>query len=524
MAMAIMILVGGLTGLYGVSTVSDDLKEVSQIRLPAVMGLDMMTEAKTALHRTERTVLLPEIAGNSSERARQTENIAKALSRADKGQKMYEALPKTKEEEAAWGNLKPAWETWKKDNQQVVDLALDGKRDEALAYSTGPARQSFYAMEKFMAELVTLNTAVAEERQKHAQSQEKLAKSLTIFGTLLGIIAALAFGFLFSRSITKPVQRIVADISEGSDQVSTAAGQVSTSSQLLAEGASEQASAVEETSSTLEELSAMTKQNASHAGQAKTMMDEALKIINRVNTDMQNMAEAIEEVARNSEETSRIIKTIDEIAFQTNLLALNAAVEAARAGEAGAGFAVVADEVRNLAMRAAEAAKNTSSLIENTVRSIQNSHELTKIAQEAYKENMDISGKINGLIGEIDAASQEQAQGINQINKAVAEMDKVIQQNAATAEESASASEEMNAQAAEMKKSIQELVVLVRGKTNGNGNREKRTAAEKSEQGAARAFGFMKRPAIGTGRDATGKNLQADKIIPMKEGQDFKDF
>jgi methyl-accepting chemotaxis protein len=125
--LALMILVGGLVGSYGVSAVSDDLKEVSRVRLPAIMGLDMMTEAKTALHRTERTVLLPEIAGSDAEKKRQADNIAKALGRADKGRKMYEALPKTKEEEALWNSLKPAWEAWLKDNQQVVDLAVAGR-------------------------------------------------------------------------------------------------------------------------------------------------------------------------------------------------------------------------------------------------------------------------------------------------------------------------------------------------------------------------------------------------------------
>ena len=177
------------------------------------------------------------------------------------------------------------------------------------------------------------------------------------------------------------------------------------------------------------------------------------------------MAEAIQEVTRTSKETGKIIKTIDEIAFQTNLLALNAAVEAARAGEAGAGFAVVADEVRNLAKRAAEAAKNTTMLIENTVTIVQKSKGLTYQTQEAFSKNVEIAKKVGNLVDEIAAASQEQAQGIGQINKAVMELDRVTQHNAANAEEAAGSSAEMDDQAALMEESVRELVVVIHGES-----------------------------------------------------------
>jgi methyl-accepting chemotaxis protein len=176
---------------------------------------------------------------------------------------------------------------------------------------------------------------------------------------------------------------------------------------------------------------------------------------------MGNMAAAITDVTKASEETVKIIKTIDEIAFQTNLLALNAAVEAARAGEAGAGFAVVAEEVRNLALRAAEAAKNTNVLIETTIKGVKKGHELTGLTQAAFLENIEISNRIGKLIDEIAAASAEQAAGIDQINKAVTEMDRVTQSIAASAEESSSASEELNAQATEMKGVVDDLSCVV---------------------------------------------------------------
>ena len=286
-----------------------------------------------------------------------------------------------------------------------------------------------------------------------------------LFVVLLVVMAvlSLAAGIVFTRRLVKPIDRIVSGLSEGADQVASASGQVSSSSQLLAEGASAQASSLEETSSSLEEMSSMTKQNADNASQAKAMMTEAKTVVEKANAQMVQLMEAIGQITRSSEETGKIIKTIDEIAFQTNLLALNAAVEAARAGEAGAGFAVVADEVRNLALRSADAARNTSDLIEKTIKAVKNGNEITVATQVAFKANADISGKIGQLVEEIATASQEQAHGIAQVNKAISEMDRVTQQTAANAEESASAAEEMNAQAQQMRGYVEELAAVVGG-------------------------------------------------------------
>ena len=268
---------------------------------------------------------------------------------------------------------------------------------------------------------------------------------------------------LFARSITKPINEVIAGLNDGADQVASASGQISSAGQSLAEGASEQAASIEETSSSLEEMSSMTKQNADNAAMADTLMKEVNQVVTMANESMGELIGSMKEISQASEETSKIIKTIDEIAFQTNLLALNAAVEAARAGEAGAGFAVVADEVRNLAMRAAQAAKNTAELIEDTVKKVSHGAGIVTRTNDAFGQVTKNASKVGGLVAEISAASKEQAQGIGQINTAVSEMDKVVQQNAANAEESASAGEEMNAQAMQMKGMVDDLVVLVQG-------------------------------------------------------------
>jgi len=251
----------------------------------------------------------------------------------------------------------------------------------------------------------------------------------------------------------------------------------------------------------------------------------------------------MDEINRASEETSKIIKTIDEIAFQTNLLALNAAVEAARAGEAGAGFAVVADEVRNLAMRAAEAAKNTANLIDGTVKKVKEGSELVASTSTSFADVVQRTGKVGGLVGEITAASQEQAQGIDQISKAVAEMDKVVQQNAANAEESAAAAEQMSAQSEEMKSFVNDLFALVSGNGSQNGlsaisRKEKQSSSSKEKPGSTLQqlknkvrnvlpVPGKKEKGHSHGKDKTlqagNKAIAPEKAFPLEEG-DFKQF
>ena len=345
-----------------------------------------------------------------------------------------------------------------------------------------------------------------------------LTAVIVIIGIIFLVVAVVGVYF-FARGIALPVGHVANDLGDASEQVATASSQVASASQSLAEGASEQASALEETSSSLEEMSSMTKRNADNAAQARALMGEARQIVDKTSDQMHRMVNAIQDVNKSSEETGKIIKTIDEIAFQTNLLALNAAVEAARAGEAGAGFAVVADEVRNLAMRAADAAKNTSNLIENTIVTVKNSSDLTRQAQDAFKENVEISGKIGQLIDEIAAASAEQAQGIDQIGKAVAEMDKVVQQTAANAEESASAAEEMNAQAEQMKGYVDKLVTIIEGSAERKlSDIDHKPMLQKPDNPS-----FKKLIAAGSDLLNQRKQARPQPAISMAQGS-FKDF
>ncbi len=304
-----------------------------------------------------------------------------------------------------------------------------------------------------------LNTQLAANLNSIANKTNLVLMTMAISGIILGIVLAL----LITRSIVKPINRIIAGLNEGATQVASASTQVSAASQSLAEGATEQAAGLEETSSSLEEMSSMTKKNADNAAQANTLASEARKAADNGSQAMGRMNTAITDIQKSSNETAKIIKVIDEIAFQTNLLALNAAVEAARAGEAGKGFAVVAEEVRNLAMRSAEAAKNTSAMIEESVKNSKNGVDIATEVGKVLGEIVQGIGKTSDLVAEIAAASNEQAQGIAQVNSAVGQMDKVTQSNAANAEESASASEELSAQAEQMNSIVGELSSLISG-------------------------------------------------------------
>jgi methyl-accepting chemotaxis protein len=252
------------------------------------------------------------------------------------------------------------------------------------------------------------------------------------------------------NTVMQSLDAALVQVTDAVSQVASASGEISNGAQSLAEGSNEQASSLEEVSSSLEEMSSMTKQNADNSSQAMILASEASAAAKEGDVTIRRMANAINQIKQSSDNTAKIVKSIDDIAFQTNLLALNAAVEAARAGEAGKGFAVVAEEVRNLAMRSADAAKSTADMIEESVKNADNGVKITEEVAVSLGQIVNRTGKVGDLIAEIAAASKEQASGIEQVNMAVAQMNGVTQQNASNSEESASAAEELNNQAAEL--------------------------------------------------------------------------
>ena len=291
--------------------------------------------------------------------------------------------------------------------------------------------------------------------------------TIIVVSCIAGISIA-ALGWAIYKWVTCPLNGIIASLNNSSVQVTSSSEQLADSSHKLAECASEQAATLEETSASIEEISSTTKLNAESAKEAEVLSEQANKAVTDSSSAMSSMNEVIERVQASANETANIIKVIDEIAFQTNLLALNAAVEAARAGEAGKGFAVVAEEVRNLAMRSAEAAKNTSSLIEESVKSSKDSADITSKVGDAFSSIVGKISKTNTLVSEIAKSSDEQARGIEQINKAISQLDIVTQQNAANADDSSRESATLSQQSSEMNNIVSRLAALVGGNVNKN--------------------------------------------------------
>lgn len=351
-----------------------------------------------------------------------------------------------------------------------------------------------------------------------AQRDLSQANMVMIIGLVVAVIIGIALAWIITKAITAPLGMVVASLRSGSEQVSSASGQVSSSSQQMASGASEQAASLEETSASLEEMAAAIRQNADNSAGADAKSKEIAAAANTSQEAMGRMIKAMGDIKTSADETARIVKTIDEIAFQTNLLALNAAVEAARAGEAGKGFAVVAEEVRSLAQRSAEAAKNTAQLIEgsqvNTDNGVKVSGEVNEVLERIVSGIQDVSS----LIAEVSNASGEQSRGIEQINQAMAQMDQVTQSNAANAEESASASEELQAQAGELQGMVQQLNQLMRGANAGamQMSYEAPQAQHKSPKQAVHITHVAQK------RPSSNAPTQGKQAIPFDD--DFKDF
>jgi methyl-accepting chemotaxis protein len=356
----------------------------------------------------------------------------------------------------------------------IVEQCRRGEVDSALVTA---ARVSTFSGEfqKRAAELAELERNLAAEAGRTAAVTETRVTETNVAVAAM-LLAILAAGAWMVRSMALKLKGLVRELNGGAEQVAVAAAQVTASAQSLAQGASEQAASLEETSTSTEQISSMVRSNTENAGTVVERMEGTTARIAAANRNLEQMVGAMREINASSDKIARIIKVIDEIAFQTNILALNAAVEAARAGEAGMGFAVVADEVRSLAQRCAQAARETSDLIDDSIGKSKEGRARLDEVVAAIAAVTESSDEVRRLVGEVDTGSQEQARGIDQIAGAVAQMNQVTQKTAAVAEESASAGEELNAQSESLRALVATLSALVQKGGQASGGRVSATA------------------------------------------------
>jgi methyl-accepting chemotaxis protein len=344
--------------------------------------------------------------------------------------------------------------------------------------------------------------------------------TLVILAVVIALLIVL--GFLFARSISVPLGKITTTLSSGADQMTSASSQLATSSQEIAGGATEQASSIEETTSSMVELSSMVRQNLQNAKEASTLADRAASSSKDGFAQMEKMLESMKEINKSSGQISRVIKIIDDIAFQTNILALNAAVEAARAGEAGMGFAVVADEVKNLANRSAGAAKETSGMIEDSIRKTEEGLGIATRMADVFRDILDNSQKVSEMSKEVETASTQQDTGINQVNKAIVQFDEVVQANAGAAEETASSAEELQAQVDMLNTMVGELLFVVTGKDLENGRQRIEIGKRKTSGETRRSLAPVRAASSSWKKSETMKKNTAEKLIPFEEDEEFK--
>jgi methyl-accepting chemotaxis protein/methyl-accepting chemotaxis protein-1 (serine sensor receptor) len=354
---------------------------------------------------------------------------------------------------------------------QQANVAFQGQDELARAMSNQQMDQALtifaQKLQPQLEEIGRAATSLVDQQNRDLAENAKASKvrssriqalmiALAIFGTIVGgVVTALV------RNVSRDLRHLSSELSDNTAHVANAATQVSSASHSLADGASKQAASLEETSASTEEIVSITRKNADHARQVAGLMQESERGAGDVHETLDRMVEKMKEIDASSNKIARIIKVIDEIAFQTNILALNAAVEAARAGDAGLGFAVVADEVRNLAQRCAQAARDTAALIEESIETSRDGNARLDQMAGAVRTMTETSSRVKVLVDGVSVGSQEQARGMEQISRAITEMERVTQESAAGAQQSASAGSDLDSHAARLRQLVHEMRDMV---------------------------------------------------------------
>jgi methyl-accepting chemotaxis protein len=523
--LCVIIVAISIFAIVRLRTLRTEINYIVTDSLPGIMYAAQVNQLITD-NQVRCRQLLTTKAASAREAIRAT--MSSSSKRIEEALKAYEATIQTPEDRALFEKATVARGDYRARREKFMKM-LETDHEAAVACVDNEVMPAYEAYSAAAGALQKYNETNARESGATLDKRVALdVRTLEIVG-VVALILGIAGSVLIVISISKALRGIAGHLSDGATQLASASNQVAATSQILAEGASEQAASLEETSASLEEMSSMTRRNAENATAAKQIANQTRQVADIGATNMAEMSRAMSGIKTSSDNIAKIIKTIDEIAFQTNLLALNAAVEAARAGEAGAGFAVVADEVRNLAQRSATAAKETAAKIADSIQQSDQGVQINAKVAASLQEIVTKARQVDELVAEIAAASNEQNQGISQINMATNQMDSVTQRNAASAEESASASEELSSQAAALTDTVGELLLLV---GSGTAAASPIAATEKSKPAkptaAPKHHNVLSKASARNTVSATAKSssksgpLPHDTDIPM--GQEFVNF
>ncbi|MEO7143733.1 MAG: methyl-accepting chemotaxis protein [Bryobacteraceae bacterium] len=457
--LVLLTLVLGSVSLIKTVRTQDALQGIAGDFFPGVYQIGKLAETAMDLH----SLVLMHIPAAAQEKAGFDRKIADRIQKIQQEEQGYEKTIETARNRELYARIPLTLDKYLAAKDQVLALSRAGKAAEASALTISTTRPAFNELIQAIDDEVDFNKSNGDANLAFTQAALANANTWSWMLLVISVVTGLALAFILVRGINGTLRRVTLELARGAVQIASAASEVASSSQSLAQGASEQAASLEETSASSEEITSMTRKSAESSSMAASEMAAVDRNVGKGNQTLEQMVASMAEINNSSNKISKIIKVIDEIAFQTNILALNAAVEAARAGEAGMGFAVVAEEVRNLAQRSAKAAKDTAALIEESIATSGEGTKRLEEVSQAFRSITGSAGRVKMLVDEVNLGSQEQARGMEQIARAISQMDEVTQRTAANAEESASASEQMAAQAQALNDIVCELESLVGG-------------------------------------------------------------
>jgi methyl-accepting chemotaxis protein len=459
----------GITAYFSMSSIGDRMNAMASSTMKETRLAHQMDTASSDLLAEDRGILLRGFMKDQATMQKYSQQFESTMDELQKELGIMQSMLHKPEGIKAAKEMEDTLAPLRQASQTVFQAAMAGNMDAASTAYTESVLPLLKSQKAAVIVLLKIQDDLLAEDTAAAMSAVQTNRWINALLLSLACCAGIALVYVV-RQIVRVLRDSVINLSESAVQIASAAGQVAASSQSLAQGSSEQAATIEETSSASAEINSMARRTTESSSTAAEIVAKSQDGFARTNESLTQMVGAMEAINSSSQKISKIIKVIDEIAFQTNILALNAAVEAARAGEAGMGFAVVADEVRNLAQRCAQAAKDTADLIEESIQNSNGGRVKVDQVAVAIREITTESGKIKVLVDEINLGSVEQSRGIDQISKAVTQMEQVTQSSAANAEESAAAAEELNSQAETMKDVIESLRAMVDGSSSRHAN------------------------------------------------------